>query len=287
MPTVDRKTHRLHFETLGRDDAAPLLLVMGMGFSSRAWATLPQRLADRYRVIVFDNRGTGRSTAPRGLYRTSDLAADAAAVLDAAGARSAFVFGISMGGMVALELALRHPGRVRALVLGATFASWLRSRKLRIPALSDLLVGGVSVGLGASASRLGRLLVSRTALENDFQGFVRWLGEGERARPAVAVQQLAAVVTHAAASRLSRLSVPTLVISGDEDRMVPVANSRRLAEEIRGARLVILRGAGHCFPLERTEETMQALTAFLGEQERPADWQLPLWGPVDARVGGG
>ena len=122
MPFVDRKSHRLSYEVLGRADAPPLLLVMGMSFSMRAWGPLPQHLARDFRVVFFDNRGAGESTAPLRPFGMGDLADDADAVLEAAGAGPACVFGISMGGMVALELALRHPERVRALALGATFA---------------------------------------------------------------------------------------------------------------------------------------------------------------------
>src|SRR5512143_2238109 len=129
MPYADRGSHRLSFDVRGTDEKPALLLIMGMGFSSRAWGALPDLLSEDFRVIAFDNRGTGRSSARGRFFRVRDMADDAAAVLDAAGASSAYVFGISMGGMVALELALRHPGRVRALVLGATFAGWARSKK--------------------------------------------------------------------------------------------------------------------------------------------------------------
>src|SRR5512142_2508553 len=100
MPYVERDGYRLHHVALGRPEAPPLLLVMGLGMSSSAWHTLPDRLSARFRVIAFDNRGIGRSGAARGRFRIRDLADDAARVLDAEGVERAFVFGISMGGMI-------------------------------------------------------------------------------------------------------------------------------------------------------------------------------------------
>src|SRR6185295_16515667 len=101
MPVIERAGHRISYEVLGRPDAPPLLLIMGLALSSRAWAGLPARLADHFRVIVFDNRGTGRSTATgRGPLRIEDMADDAAAVIDAVveSKTAVHVFGISMGG---------------------------------------------------------------------------------------------------------------------------------------------------------------------------------------------
>ena len=94
MPLVDRGTHRIWYDTRGKDGNPPLLLIMGMGFSSRAWGDLPERLSGDFRVVVFDNRGSGRSTAPLRPYRVKDMAADAVSVLEAACAPKAFVFGI-------------------------------------------------------------------------------------------------------------------------------------------------------------------------------------------------
>lgn len=268
MPILERGKRRLWFETVGREDAPPLLLIMGMGFSSRAWGTLPERLAEHYRVITFDNRGTGRSTGTGVGFLVKGMADDAAAVLDEAEAREAFVFGISMGGMAALELGIRHPRRVRALVLGATFASWLRSRKPSVPVVGDLVVGGALSRVGAHGL-LGRALVSLDHLHADFEGFSSWMSSAERASPRVLLQQMVAITLHGAAHRLSGLTMPTLVLTGDRDRIVPVENSRRLAAAIPGARLVILLGAGHCFPLERFEDTCRELTRFFGTAEAP------------------
>ena len=269
MPMVERGKVRLHYETLGRKDAPPILLIMGMGFSSRAWGPLPERLAGRYRVIIFDNRGAGRSSSSGLGFGVKEMADDAAAVLDAAGAASAFVFGISMGGMVALELALRHPVRVKAMALGATFAGWLRSRKPSLLTTSDVLVGGLLSRLGAHRM-LSRALVSREMAKRDPKKLGAFIANGERVNPLVLLQQMAAVTLHASTARLSALRVPTLVLSGDRDRLVPEENSRRLAELIPGARFVLLPGAGHCFPLERFDDTLRELSQFFEEQRQTA-----------------
>ncbi len=264
MPTIRRERRRLWFETTGDDGAPPLLLIMGMGFSSRAWGSLPERLAEHYRVITFDNRGTGRSTGTGFGFRMKDMADDAVAVLDAAGAGRAFVFGISRGGMAALELALRNPERVRALALGATFASWLKSRKPPVQVVTELLVGAALSRMGAHGL-LGHALVSREHLRADFDAFSSWIVNGERASPRILLQQMTAVTLHDAIRRLGDLRMPTLVLTGDHDRLVPAQNSRQLAEAIPGARLVLLPGAGHCFPLERFDDTTRELKRFFSE----------------------
>lgn len=262
MPFLDRGSHRLHYEIHGPDDAPPLLLLMGLGLSSRAWDLLPERLCDRFRVVAFDNRGTGRSSCRPAPFRIAHLADDAAAVLDAARVESAGVFGISMGGMIAIELALRHPDRVHALALGATSAGWLRSRKPKATTLAQLLLGAA---IRRPTDRFARLLVSAEHLSGNCDAFRTWFHRAEHAHPITSALQVAAVALHATESRISRIRVPTLVITGDGDRLVPPENSYRLAEWIDDARLVVFPGAGHCFPVERLEETVEALREHFGE----------------------
>jgi 3-oxoadipate enol-lactonase len=262
MPYVDRGSHRLHYELFGPDDAPPLLLLMGLGLSSRAWDLLPTRLCDRFRVVAFDNRGTGRSSCRPTPFRISHLADDAAAVLDAAEVDHAGVFGISMGGMIALELALRHPDRVSSLALGATYAGWLRSRKPRLGTLASLLVGAVA--RKPPPDRFAKILVSEEHLACNCEQFRTWFERAEHARPLTAALQVAAVALHATESRITGIRVPTLVITGDGDRIVPPENSYRLAEWIENARLLVFPGAGHCFPVERLEETLEALRDHFG-----------------------
>jgi pimeloyl-ACP methyl ester carboxylesterase len=268
MPFIDRAGHAIHYEVRGDASLPPLLLVMGLALSSRAWDALPERLSTHYRVITFDNRGTGRS-GRRGLaFVMRDLADDAAAVLRAVGvperaggAGGAFVFGISMGGMIAQHLALRHPGLVRKLALGATHAGWLRSRKPTLSTLGDLLRSLTGRGR-ARADVLGRYLVSAEWHAQNPHSALDWIKRAERTTLRFAFAQMAAVARHTAEKRLREIAVPTLVLTGDADKLVPHQNSQRLVELIPGAKLVVLRGAGHAFPLERAEEVVRELTQF-------------------------
>lgn len=264
MPVVERAGHRIHYEVFGRPDAPPLLLVMGLALSARGWASLPSRLASDFRVIVFDNRGTGRSTPDRGLFLIRDLADDAAAVLDAAledPGMPVHVFGVSMGGVIAQELTLRHPKRVRSLVLGCTYACWRRSEKASVKTAARL-VRSLFIEPKNAVALSAPYLVSAEFYESNPAALADWLREAGRAPARTAGRQLLGIVLHSAESRLDAIDVPTLVVTGTDDRLVPAANSRHLARRIRGARLVELEGAGHCFPLEREDETVATLRSF-------------------------
>jgi 3-oxoadipate enol-lactonase len=267
MPLAYREGHSIHYEEVGDRSAPPLLLVMGLGLSSRAWEALPARLSARFRVLVFDNRGTGRSGRTGWMYRMRDLADDAVTVLDAAQVAQADVFGISMGGMIAQELAIRYPYRVRRLALGATFASWVRGHKPSLRTVLDLLLL-VLQRQRVAPERLGRLLLSREFHSRNPTRALEWLMRSGHAEVRCAAAQVAAVVGHAALHRLGQIRAPTLVITGDSDRLVPPRNSEVLAAAIPDARLLVLRGAGHVFPLEREEETVRALTDHFLAQDR-------------------
>jgi len=256
MPLVHRRKHFIHWETLGDPRNPPLLLIMGLALSSRAWDRLPELMARRFHVLLFDNRGTGRSARVGVAYRMASLADDAAAVIEAAGFRSAHVFGISMGGMIAQELALRHPERVRSLALGCTIASWRKSKAPSLRTQLDLLL--LNLGF-VTPGRVARVLVSAEWHEKNPSGALDWIKRAERTALRYATAQVLAIARHHTLPRLSRIRAPTLVITGSADRLVPPANSELLARSIPDARLLVLPGAGHCFPLEREGETVRAL----------------------------
>jgi pimeloyl-ACP methyl ester carboxylesterase len=240
---------RLYWEARGRGN--PVLLVHGLGLSGGAWWRTVDALAPAMRVITFDHRGIGRSQSWTYAYTTEALADDAVSILDHLGIDRVHLYGFSLGGMVAQQLALRHPARVRSLVLGATHAG---SRRAAAPD-SEVVAfirrrGAVPTQEAAWASvpynygpRARLQHVDRIAedierrLQNPFN---------ERAYRA----QLLAASLHNCYGRLERIDAPTLVVHGTRDRMIPVANARMTAERLPGARLKILADAGHLYPTE-------------------------------------
>ena len=246
----------------GRDGREPLLLVMGLGATLEWWHNIRGVLAARFRTILFDNRGVGRSDVPPAPYSIAQMADDAAAVLDGAAVSRAHVVGLSMGGYIAQELALRHPARVRSLVLGCTSCGG------RDAAPAD---AEVRAALTARASMTREQAMwqmapytfdastLREAIAREFDMRLRTTVTNEGF-----FRQLEAIRAWTGSlSRLHAIAVPTLVIHGETDRLVPPENARILADAIPGARLVMLPRASHIFLTDRFEPARDAILSFL------------------------
>ena len=250
MPTARNGTVSLHFESTGA--GAPVLLVMGLGMNATGWwRTVPVLAAAGLRVLSFDNRGVGRSDRPAGPYTTAMMADDAVAVLDAASVTRAHVYGISLGGMVAQEIALRHPDRVAHLVLGATTPGGSAATPAEQATLEFFQRRGQMSAEEAVWASVPYNYSTRTRAEHgdriaqDISQRLRYPIERE-----FYVAQLAAGLGHDTYHRLVRISSPTLVVHGLEDVMVPPANGRLLAGLIPNTRLLELTGAAHLYPTD-------------------------------------
>jgi pimeloyl-ACP methyl ester carboxylesterase len=250
---------RLWYERRGAGE--PLLVITGFAISSAIFEPLLDLYAQRFDCITYDHRGSGRSGARLRPTSMPELAADAARLLDAIGVDSAHVYGVSMGGMVALELALRFPERVRGLVLGCTTAGGPLAVR---PSLRELrVISAVAAGELRKPGRpwLATFLFS-PAFRRDHPDRVAFLLEHfhrHRPSPHGAAAQFWATVFHDTVARLPRIQAPTLVFHGEHDVMSPLGNSQLLAQRIPDAELAVVEGAGHAYALERPEESFALL----------------------------
>jgi 3-oxoadipate enol-lactonase len=262
MGFVENRGARIYWDEQGC--GAPVLLIMGLSYPSYMWHRTRPVLAAKYRTIALDNRGVGRSDVPPGPYPIALMASDAAAVLDAAGIDSAHVFGVSMGGMIAQEFALLYPKRARSLILGCTAA------------------GGPTVVRAEPAAIQLMMVREKLSPEQAAEAIVPFIYDPatppERVAEDLAIRrpwfpradayaaQLQGLLAWEAYSRLSRIGVPTLVIHGESDRLVPPGNAKLIAERIPSAKLVMIPHASHLFLTDQTEVAHHAILEFLGAQ---------------------
>ncbi len=258
MPYTTSDGVNLYFDVQG--EGPPVLLIMGLSFTHDMWFRILPVLRTRCRVILFDNRGVGLSDVPNGPYTIRQMAKDAAAVLDAAGETSAHVIGASMGGMIAQELAFRFPSRVQSLLLACTshgglLARWPRfvrprgikwgeaERRQRELALVPLLYSA-----STPLDRIHEDLDIQCACNWSYQGFF---------------SQFSGILWWSSYLRLPSIRVPTLVVHGDSDRLVPPENGRVVASRIPGAQFRLIEDAGHILTTDQPEACKRLMVDFL------------------------
>jgi 3-oxoadipate enol-lactonase len=260
MTLIDVGDVQLDYERSGNPDGPPLLLIMGMSGTAMHWGKpfLDLLQAD-FDVIAYDHRGVGASTPLDGGVTIRQMADDAAALLAALELDDAHVMGISMGGMIAQELTLAHPERVRTLTLGCTYCGGEGSALAGGRAM-QMLSEAMASGDAERAIRAGWEINVSPAMAADEQAWERFRAIGMRRAVTVPVilQQLEACVHHDTNLRLPELEgLPTLVIHGTVDELLPVQNGRLIASLIPGARLEIFDGVGHLFFWERPERSAE------------------------------
>jgi 3-oxoadipate enol-lactonase len=254
---------RIHYRVVG-DAGENVVLIQGLGLSSRFWFEQPDLLVSEperpRRVLVLDNRGTGQSDKPRPPYRMAEMADDVIAAMDAAGMRRAVIVGISMGGMIAQHVALRHPSRVDGLVLLATTPGLPHGRLPRVRALATLLSLPLFGSRGA-LTQLARILLTKEhvpearTLMQDWPAALR----EEPMPPLAFLGQFAAILLHSTGFRLHRIDAPAIVVGAAEDVLVPPACSKSLAARIPHAELELLERAAHGIPITDRDVVRRAL----------------------------
>ena len=268
MPELDVHGRSIFYERRGEGE--PLVLIMGLSGNSLTWGEPFLSLLERdFDVIAFDNRGIGRSGPAHEDFTISDLAADTAGLLSALRLDAAHVMGISMGGMIAQQLALDHRERVRGLVLGCTYAGGPGAR-LTDPAVAQSLADPMLAGDREAAVRAAWQANVAAPYAADEQAFARFHELAVRHPPPLPtiVRQTLAVTGHDLSARLGEIEAPTLVLHGTEDRMLDVVNGRLVAAAIPGARLEIFEGVGHLFFWEQPERSAELVRDFLLDVDR-------------------
>ena len=265
--TVQANGQQLYYEIHG--DGPPLVLVMGIGYDSSLW-TLAQvpALSTRFRVVLVDNRDAGRSSKASHPYRIADMADDLAGLLDALGIAQSHLLGLSMGGMIALEFALRHADRLDRLVLTGTGAaparaavdpiriwSWVKAND----ATGEVFGGQQFVSLFSTSFLRNHQSVRDTA---DLLASTPY-----PMTPHAYHRQADAYGQFDALDRLGAITAPTLVVAGEQDLLTPPWIAREVAAAIPGARFELIQGDGssHVLPIERADDFNRLVSAFLTE----------------------
>jgi 3-oxoadipate enol-lactonase len=254
---------RIHWGAQGEGTA--ILLVMGHRYSSAMWYPAIPAFAARHRVIWFDNRGTGESDTTSGVT-VRQMADDAIAVMDAAGVQKAHIYGVSMGGVIVQKIAMHHPGRVTSLIVGCS--GMLTADKPRAPAVVRLLYHlpnwVLKVLLSArrgdkgygSAAPADAIAADMAVLDND------------KCTKRGAIAQAEAMGTYTTTREaVAALTMPALVLHGDEDSVVPFKWGEELAQVLPNASFVRLEGAGHNFLVAQREKANRAVLDFIGKVE--------------------
>ncbi len=249
MPRIKTASITINYETYGEGE--PLLLIMGFGMPGAAWLpSLP--FLTGFKCIYFDNRGTGLSDKPEGPYTVEDMADDAANLLDALKIARAKVFGVSMGGMIAQELTLRHPEKVIRVVLGCTMPGGPNAKMAAPDVIERLMTANKIMG---SEPERGLDLLMPALYPPEFIAAHPEIKEMMLAGmkmmpptpPETADRAFAGIAQFNALDRLGQIKCPVMIVHGDKDVLVPPENAQLIKSRIPQAEMYMIAGAGHAF----------------------------------------
>jgi 3-oxoadipate enol-lactonase len=253
MPIVYTPKAELHYERAGSGE--PLLLIQGMSGTHVSWGEpFLEPLREHFDVIAFDNRGIGFSAPIDGPFTIAEMADDTAAILGELEIGSAHVVGISMGGMIAQELALAQPELLRSLTVGCTYCGGAESQ-LMPEENARKLMEGMASGDREKAIRASyevNLSPAFRADESHYAAFHEMATSVPAAKQTIELQ-VQAIFGHDTSARLGEISTPTLIVHGTEDGVLPYPNGALIASLMPSARLETLEGVGHMFWWEQPE----------------------------------
>jgi len=262
MPYIHHGNINLYYESAGQGD--PLVLIRGLGSNADHWYAQVPDLSRHYRVITFDNRAIARSSDPGDDFTIRDMAEDVVDLMDGLEISRAHILGLSMGGMIAQELAIGHPRRVRGLILVVTHCGGRHQVKAEDKVMAAMERMAVDQSMEARLAAAGVFFAPQTL--SGHPSVIQEYAAVSMKHPAggeILQRQMKAIQNHDAYDRLQRITAPTLVITGADDVLIPPDNSRILAERIPSAEILEIQGGGHQLLIEQPDRCNRAIIDFL------------------------
>ena len=274
MPRQKVNDIEIYYEFHGQGE--PLVLIMGLRRNIEWWYRQVPDLSKHFKVLVFDNRGAGRTEKPVMDYSIRLFADDTAALMESLDIKKAHILGVSMGGYIAQELAINYPGRVRSLILGCTSAGGERAVLMSPERLKK-----ITANEGLIPEQILRkdmdIYFSDHFIRGNLEKIKEFVSISLRyyQPPDTFLRQFAACLKHDTVNRLNRVTVPTLITSGDDDPLVPPENSRILKELIPHAELIFFPGKRHCFFMEEAERFNEKVIHFFKSVQNEKSIDMP------------
>ena len=264
MPQVLANGIMINYEEEGGGE--PLLMIMGITAPGSVWADHTEAWKEHYRCIMPDNRGVGHSSKPEGTYTSAEMADDMASLLDALDLDRVRVIGVSMGSIIAQQLAIRHANRVRSMVL---MCPWARCDRYAVGIFRHMMAAKARLLPEEFMEFIQLLIFAKRTWDDDqeYEGLLesrRAAAVGEYPQPLHGLEgQAYACMDHDVVDKLGRITCPTLVIGGEDDIFVPQWMPKEVADGIPGADLHLYPGAGHAFHWERIDDFNSRIIEWL------------------------
>ena len=267
MPKVKVNGIDIAYEIHGQ--GRPLLLVTGVGYGAWFWHKVIPGLAERYQVISFDNRGAGDTDKPEGPYSVPIMAADTAGLLDALGVQSCYLMGHSLGGFIAQELVYTNPGLVDRLILASTTHGGAKVIPITPEAMEvltnrqgdpfELVKRGINIACAPGIMERQPELVQELINYR----FTNPVPPQQYQAQVVAGAEMSALTDEQVLQRMAAIQIPTLILFGEYDMVVPPGNADLLHQKIGDSRVEIIPDTGHMFLVENPSKTVDMIKDFL------------------------
>jgi pimeloyl-ACP methyl ester carboxylesterase len=268
MPTVHVNGIDIYYEIHGSGE--PLVMIAGLGYGIWVWHKMLPDLAENNQVIIFDNRGVGKTDDPPGPYTADMMADDTVELIKALGFDKTAILGHSMGGFIAQSLILAYPQIVNKLILAST--DFGGPNHVHMPAETIAILTDTKMELVERSQWGIKISTSQGFYEANPEFVQEWIDyiisrpmtlEALQAQMAIGLGLYTVTVEDSYELKLKQIEVPTLILSGDDDKLVPPGNVDLLAREIPNSQIEIITDCGHFFPFDKPDAAVEAINSFL------------------------